>query len=75
VKDKKLLTEWGARGLDRIVKNVLGDQHDWVVGAEKQAIMPAGTDPAVWVKSVHTKYLDETHCKEDVKKIIENYFA
>ena len=36
---------WGARGLDLLLKPILGMRHDWVVGTKKQYIMPRGTLP------------------------------
>lgn len=36
---------WGARGLDLLLKPILGMRHDWVVGTKKQYIMPRSTLP------------------------------
>ncbi len=45
VADEGLFKRWGARGLDLLIKPILGRRHDWVVGTKAQVIMPRSTYP------------------------------
>jgi hypothetical protein len=77
----RVLTEnekWGKRmldlGLDLIIQPMLGHENDWVVGTEKQKILPAGYEVApIQVTSCHTIYLDTSPTIRDVHHLLENF--
>jgi hypothetical protein len=41
---------WLARGLDLLLKPILGVQHDWVVGTRQQYIVEPNSYPSGWAK-------------------------
>ena len=53
--------------LDAIIKIPLGKEHDWVIGAKNQAMIPenVSTKPnPINVYSIHGSYLNENHLKD-----------
>lgn len=59
------------QGLDLIIQLMLGYENDWVIGTDKQKIVPAGYNTIpLQVKSVHTQYLDTTKTIGDVHALL-----
>ncbi|MFY0686248.1 MAG: hypothetical protein JXQ90_03735 [Cyclobacteriaceae bacterium] len=84
VRDKeKLLSYWGAIGLDKLIWTVFKGDNDWVVKTDNQRDFPAGQylEEAYLVHSFHCHYLKkaktrdpDTNEKETVLKELTSFF-
>ena len=64
-----------SRGLDAIIRTMLGYRHDWVVGSVEQAISPEGfSDPISEFYSNHIRNFDLTYVKINTHDLIAEYF-
>ena len=62
------------QGLDLIIKTMLGDENDWVVGTCNQKILPNGyRTPPIQVMSGHTCYLDTDKTIGNVHQVLDNF--
>lgn len=73
---------WGARGLDLLLKPILGMRHDWVVGTKRQYIMPRGTLPPGFKPKEFKKHmLTARHsdyfyaARTDARQVIARFLA
>ncbi|PCH98002.1 MAG: hypothetical protein COB85_02335 [Bacteroidetes bacterium] len=74
VKHSGLFKKWGFRGIDLIIKSMLGKEHDWVIGTREQKILPPGYDGnIVQVRSFHTQYLNSDKCPDQVHQILWSF--
>lgn len=48
VGEERFFRRWAERGLDAVIKTILGRQHDWVVGTREQFIVAPALYPAGW---------------------------
>lgn len=71
VDNENLFKRLAERGLDLIIRQILGQQNDWVVGTDKQRIAPPGYSNApIQVRSMHVKYLNSDYCPDHVHQTI-----
>lgn len=75
VENEGLIKRLAERGLDLLIKSMLGKEHDWVVGTEKQRIAPAGALAPIQVRSMHVRYLNSDVCPDKVHEKIWNFLG
>lgn len=72
--DKQLSKKKGWQFLDMILKWILGRQHDWVVGAREQRIVPMNSPQPVEIVSMHVKNFDLDFIETNTHQLIYNFF-
>ncbi len=83
VADEKWLKRIGKTSLDVVIRIALGKQHDWVIGYDRQQLIPQGSQNAgnIQLHCIHGRYMDldfvkDTDCNliSDPHYLIEQYF-
>ncbi|MBL4898770.1 MAG: hypothetical protein JKX76_03865 [Colwellia sp.] len=71
-----LLKKWSNRGIDLLIKPILGTEHDWVVGTDEQKILPDGYGANIkQVRSFHTHYLNSDKCPDQVHQLLWEFLC
>jgi hypothetical protein len=76
VADHPLFKRLAERGIDAIIRHLLGEENDWVVGTAQQRIAMADYSNApVQVRSMHVKYLNLEYCTDNVHQKLWDFFS